>query len=52
MGKSAKKHKNRVPRLTEQQYAEYLMSLKEQTPPNGYKEGFEYISDTMEGKTD
>lgn len=52
MGKPAKKHKNKVPRLTEQQYAEYLMSLKEQTPPNGYKEGFEEIENTMKGKTD
>ena len=30
MGKSAKRKKNKVPKITEEEYANYLSSLKEQ----------------------
>ena len=36
MSKSSKKGK--VPKMTEEQYAEYVMALKEESPVGGYKE--------------
>lgn len=35
MSKSSKKGK--VPKMTEEQYAEYVMALKDETPVKGYK---------------
>lgn len=34
----AKKKKNKVQKLTEEQYAQYIMALKDQTPPKIVKE--------------
>lgn len=36
MSKSSKKGK--VPKMTEEQYAEYIMALKDETPVKGYRE--------------
>lgn len=38
MSKSAKKRHDKVPKLTEEQYAEYVMAMKDETPVGGYKE--------------
>lgn len=38
MRKSAKKRHDKVPKLTEEQYAEYVMAMKDETPVEGYKE--------------
>ena len=36
MSKSSKNGK--VPKLTEEQYAEYIMAMKDETPVQGYRE--------------
>ena len=36
MSKSSKNGK--VPKMTEEQYAEYVMALKDETPVKGYRE--------------
>lgn len=38
MSKSAKKKKSKVPTMTEEQYAEYVMAMKDETPVDGYSE--------------
>lgn len=38
MSRSAKKKHDKVPKLTEEQYAEYVMAMKDETPVDGYKE--------------
>jgi hypothetical protein len=38
VSKSAKKKHDKVQKLTEEQYAEYVMAMKEELPMDGYKE--------------
>ena len=38
MSKSNREKKNKVPKITEAQYEEYIMSLKEETPMHGFDE--------------
>ena len=38
MSKSSKSRKERVPKMTEEQYAEYVMAMKDETPVKGYRE--------------
>ena len=38
MSKSSKNRKEKVPKMTEEQYAEYVMALKDETPVKGYRE--------------
>lgn len=37
MGKHAKRRKGKVRKMTEEEYAAYIMSLKDQTPPKAYE---------------
>ena len=38
MIKSSKSRKERVPKMTEEQYAEYVMAMKDETPVKEYRE--------------
>ncbi len=46
MSKSSKNKNGKVPKMTEEQYAEYVMALKDETPVRGYKEIAERHHDT------
>lgn len=46
MSKSSKSRKERVPKMTEEQYAEYVMAMKDETPVKGYREIFSGRHDT------
>ncbi len=52
MSKSAKRKKEKVQKITETEYAEYVMSLKEAEPTNGYEEVWDDVvfSDPKKGK--
>lgn len=39
MQKSGKENGKKVPKITEEQYEEYIMSLKDETPVLGAKDG-------------
>lgn len=38
MSRSSKGKKSKVPKMTEEQYAEYVMAMKDETPVQGYRE--------------
>ena len=38
MSKTSKGKNNKIPKLTEAQYEEYIMSLKEESPIHGFDE--------------
>lgn len=46
MSKSSKSKKERIPRMTEEQYAEYVTALKGETPLKGCGETAERHRDT------
>jgi hypothetical protein len=41
MHKSTKRKKNKIPKITETQYADYVMSLKDSEPTKGYEEAWD-----------
>ena len=51
MSKRSKHNNGKVHKLTEEEYAAYIMSLKEQTPPLAYRKyEKEEIGHTADGK--
>ena len=41
MHKTTKRKKNKVPKITQTQYNDYVMSLKDSEPTNGYEEAWD-----------
>lgn len=46
MSKNSKKKKSKVPKMTEEQYAEYVMAMKDEAPVEGYRACCEGQHDT------
>jgi len=50
MGKCSKSKKAKVPKMSEEEYAQYIMSLKDEKPTAGFRESISGHSVPHEGK--